>query len=89
MNEAMTSVRETVAALVAEVVENTLGVPTTPARDEPLLSSGLLDSLALSDLLGRLTARLGLEIDPLEVTLENFDTVARIESYALEKLGNG
>ena len=80
------SIPSVVMEVVADVVKNALGIDLQPGREEPLLSSGLIDSVSLLDLLERLSARAGFVVDPMEVTLENFDTVARIEAFTELKL---
>ena len=47
-------------------------------EDTPLLTSGLIDSLAFVDLVRRLEAACGLEIPAARRTVEHFDTIATI-----------
>lgn len=51
-------------------------------EDDPLFSSGLLDSVAMMSLITFLESRMGADVRPSDVTLENFDTLARITDYA-------
>jgi acyl carrier protein len=80
------ALRAEVRALVGELMEQAIGLDLRAEPDEPLLSSGVLDSMTLIELLERLRTRLGLVVDPLEVTVEHFDSLARIEAYVLERL---
>jgi acyl carrier protein len=56
--------------------------------DEPLFSSGLLDSLGTLRLITFLEERFGLQIGDGEVGDENFKTVNRIHAFVEKKLGN-
>lgn len=54
-------------------------------RIEPetaLFSSGLLDSVSMVNLIGFIEEKTNATVHPEDVTLENFDTPARIASYA-------
>ncbi len=47
-----------------------------------LFSAGLLDSVAMMNIIGFVEEKAGIEVRPADVTLENFDSVARIVDYA-------
>ena len=49
--------------------------------DTPLISSGLVDSLRLADLLLLLEKHYGRAIDPRDVGTDNFDTPAQILEF--------
>jgi len=49
-----------------------------------LFSSGLLDSVAMMGIIGFIEEQAGFDVRPADVTLENFDTVARIVAYVAE-----
>ncbi len=49
-----------------------------------LFSSGLLDSVAMMGIIGFIEDNAGFDVRPGDVTLENFDTVARIVAYVAE-----
>lgn len=51
--------------------------------DTELFSTGLLDSIAMMNLIAFIEERARIEVRPADVTLENFDTVQRITDYAL------
>lgn len=53
--------------------------PISP--DTELFSSGLLDSVSMVGLITFIEERSGATIPPADVTLENFDTIARIVAY--------
>lgn len=46
-----------------------------------LFSSGLLDSVMMMNLIMFVEEKEGLQVNPADVTLENFDTPSRIVSY--------
>ena len=54
--------------------------------DTPLFSSGALDSVAMLNLIAFVEQQAGLEIRAEEVTLDNFDTAARIIRFAQERV---
>jgi acyl carrier protein len=49
--------------------------------DLPLLSSGLIDSLRVADLLVAVGDRFGVTIDPSEVGTDNFDTPRQMLAF--------
>lgn len=50
--------------------------PSTPVQGETdLLLTGLVDSMGVVEIVGWMEERLGVEIDPIDVVLENFQTV--------------
>lgn len=53
--------------------------PDTPVQpDTDLLMTGLVDSLGAMEVVYWLEERCGIEIDPVDVTIDNFQTVARM-----------
>jgi len=56
--------------------------------DTPLFSGGLLDSVAMLDLIGFIETTSRCEVAQADVTLENFDNVAAIIKY-VGKVSNG
>src|SRR4051812_17440762 len=57
------------------------------APGTPLFSTGLIDSFALVTLLGHIEKAFGVHISATDVSLENFDTLDRIEDYVKRSLG--
>ena len=47
-----------------------------------LFSSGLLDSVAMVNLIAHIEDQARIEVRASDVTLDNFDTIARIMAYA-------
>lgn len=58
-----------------------LGVKSALEGDTPLFSGGLLDSLSVLELVTLVERHLGKPVPPEEITLENFDTLNRIETF--------
>ena len=61
--------------------------PVGIGPDTPLFSSDLVDSFALVSLLTFLEDRTGIRVRPLDVTLENMDSVARLQRYVARRQG--
>lgn len=49
--------------------------------DDALLTGGILDSLGVIQVVAFIREEFGVVIPPEDVTLENFESVARIEAY--------
>lgn len=65
------------SALKTELGVNTAGLD----ESTPLFSAGLIDSFSLVTLIMFLETRGGISVQPMDVTLENFDTVGRMLAY--------
>ena len=74
----MTDLAPQLITLIAEEVSTT-GQPIE--ADTDLLISGTVDSLGVVRIVHWLEERCGLAVDPADVTLENFQTVAAIVRY--------
>jgi serine O-acetyltransferase len=72
-------------ARVAEFVAEVAALDAPPAADEPLISSGLVDSLNVARLLEALEEAFGVQIAAEDVGAEEFDTVAQIAAYLGER----
>ncbi len=66
---------------IEDFLAGSLNVDRSAVSTENLFSSGLLDSLAMLQLIGFLEKSAGIRIRAEDVTLENFDTVAGIMRY--------
>lgn len=59
-----------------------LGIGTNQLDEEtPLYSSGLIDSISLIQLVTFLEKKIGSKIRPTDLTLDNFDSAARILKF--------
>jgi len=73
-------------AIRAQIVEEFLDGNSEGLTDEtPLVENEIVDSLGIFLLLGFLKEQFGLEVDPEDVTLENFATVNAIAELCEEK----
>jgi acyl carrier protein len=71
-----------------EYLVERFGVAPEALEDGTLLfSSGLLDSFSLVDVLAFIEQRAGFAVSPADVTLENFDSIARMAAYARARAG--
>ncbi len=50
-------------------------------RDTSLFSAGLIDSLNLVQLVAFVEKQYGIKVGPMDLTLDNFDSVSRISSF--------
>ena len=57
-----------------------------PDRDSSLFVSGLLDSFSLVGFVALIESECGLRVDDADLRPENFDTIAKIESF-IERAG--
>ena len=54
-------------------------------NDTPLFSSGLIDSFSLATLILAVEEKSGVRLDPLDVTLDNLDSIERILRFLSTK----
>jgi len=57
------------------------------ARDEDLLASDALDSLAIAELVAFLEARFGIQVSDDDLMPENFKTIDEIAAFVVAKRG--
>jgi len=69
---------------ILDVIRKVSGKELSPAADESLFDSGLLDSFALPDMVGELENVFGVKIPDADLTPRKFDTIERIEEYIEE-----
>ena len=72
---------------VIEYLKEEIGVDDGIAEDDPLFSTGTVDSFDLVRILSFLKEQYGLELSPLEVSLDNLDSVARISELVSKRVG--
>ena len=53
--------------------------------ETPLFSSGLIDSFSLATLILAVEEKAGVKLDPLDVTLDNLDSIERILRFLSTK----
>lgn len=62
---------------------------TTVVGDTDLLLTGLVDSLGVIEIVGWLQDEAGVDVDPLDVVLDNFQTVDRMVALVDRMQSNG
>jgi acyl carrier protein len=69
--------------------QNVQGIDaSTLTTDTALLSSGILDSLAVIQLMSFIADELGIEIGDEDFTLENFETLGSLAAFIEARQGN-
>ena len=72
-------------ARILKVLQKVSGKEITPAADESLFVSGLLDSFALTDFVSGLEEEFGVSIPDSDLSARKFDTISKVESYLAAK----
>lgn len=71
---------------IIELISEEVGMEPEEISDEtPLLSSGLVDSFSFVTILSIIEETAGVELDPSELTLENFDNLNAIKLFVNER----
>jgi acyl carrier protein len=70
------------AQKLIDYMKNEMNIEETIEADSELFSSGLIDSVAMMNVIGFVEETARIEVHPADVTLDNFDTVARIVQLA-------
>ncbi len=81
----VSEIRAAIKTFLTTHILNDPGYPLTD--DEPLISSGLIDSFSLVDIALWVEKTYGLRIDDNELTADNFDTVAQLAKRIETHLG--
>jgi acyl carrier protein len=68
-------------ARITKIVDRLSGKPLPIGPDESLFESGVLDSFALTDMVGELEKEFSIRIPDSDLTPRKFDSIARIEAY--------
>jgi acyl carrier protein len=53
--------------------------------DSALLSTGLVDSLSIVELIGFIEERCNIQVDPMELSVDNFGSISAMFDYARRK----
>lgn len=84
----MTDTAQAITERLLTFINSEVALNPEPVELETdLLISGAVDSLGVVRVTQWLEDELGLDVDPIEVTLENFQTVSKMVAYASSKLG--
>lgn len=74
---------------VRDIVLSTLDSELGPVSDEEeLLLSGLLDSMAVISITNEIEKRFKIEIDAMDITIENFESISAMANYLTEQLND-
>jgi acyl carrier protein len=71
---------------ILDYLRDELGAPSDLTPAAALFSNGTVDSFDLVRILSFLDERYGLEVSPLEVSLENFDSVRSMSALVVARL---
>jgi len=83
----VSEIRDRIAAFIAaEVLKD---AEREIVSDEPLISSGLIDSFSLVDLALFIEDSFGVRIDDAELTADVFDTLDHLEALVVERRDPG
>ena len=73
-------------ASLKQFMQDALGVDPTPIDAETkLFSGGIIDSFSLISLVSHIEDTCGIRVRPDEVTLDNFDTIARVLAFVARR----
>ena len=72
-------------ARILKVLQSVSAKPISPAADESLFTSGLLDSFALTDFVSGLEEEFGVSIPDSDLSARRFDSIERVEAYLSAK----
>ncbi len=72
-------------ARILEVIRAAAQKNVTPAPDESLFDSGVLDSFALPEMVSALEREFGITIPDSDLSPRKFESIARIEAYLENK----
>lgn len=74
-------------ASLREFIAHKCGLdPSALDGPTPLFSTGLLDSFNLIDLVTHIEAAAGIKITPGEISLENLDSIERVQAFVSRKI---
>ncbi len=83
----MTTIEDTFPDQLLAFINAEVSISPDPIEvGTDLLLTGAVDSLGVVRVTQWLEDELGVEVDPVEVTLENFQTVDKMVAYARSKL---
>lgn len=76
-------IREPLRAYLAREILHDANYPL--ADDEPLISSGLIDSFSLVDIALWVENQFGVRIDDIDLNADSFDTLAQLVSFIVSQ----
>ncbi len=66
---------------IIKIIQSAAQKDVTPAPDESLFDSGLLDSFALADVVSAIEKEFSIKIPDADLNPRKFDSIERIEQY--------
>jgi acyl carrier protein len=83
VNERPTDIADGLEADLCSFIDAEVSLdPDTPVRpDTDLLLTGQVDSMGVVQIVAWIEDRLGIQVDPVDVVLENFQTVAAMVAF--------
>jgi acyl carrier protein len=72
-------------AQILKVLQRVTGKDISPAQDESLFVSGMLDSFALTDFVAGLEEEFGVSIPDSDLSARRFDTIQKTAAYLASK----
>ena len=70
-----TDLQSRISKLITRVILESTGRDLTLGIDEPLISSGLLDSMSMVNLVIAMQSEMGVELDVTHMNAENFESI--------------
>ena len=83
---AASNLQQRVTDLVVRVVQESSGRRVVPTADQPLLASGVLDSMAMVSLVVLLQQEFAIELQVPDLREENFASIAAITRLVAERI---
>lgn len=68
-------------ARIIEIIGRVTGKPVTIDADESLFDSGILDSFALTDVIGEIEKTFSIKVPDSDLTPRKFNTISRMVDY--------
>jgi acyl carrier protein len=75
-----------VEARILKVVQAVKGSAITPAPEDSLFVSGLLDSFALTDFVAGLEEEFGISVPDSDLSARKFDSIRKVADYIAPRL---
>ena len=66
---------------IIEIIQKITKTPASPAPEESLFDSGILDSFALPDMVAELERQFGIRVPDSDLLPRKFESVSRIDNY--------
>jgi acyl carrier protein len=79
---------EQIKVTLRESVQGLSEADAPLADDTELLISGLLDSMAVTQVVAKMEACLNREVPPLDITIENFETLQSMFNYVAARIAS-